>query len=66
MSFLLLNLYKKTEGEKKLSFLKCITKSNVIEKIFWVLVFGIRIWYFAYPTDRSLVSNYFKIHRIKN
>ena len=23
------------------------------QKIFWVLVFSIRIWYLAYPTDRS-------------
>ena len=32
----------KTEGEKS-SFLKCIPKSNVILKFFWVLVFGIGI-----------------------
>ena len=38
---------KKTEGEKKFSFLKCIPKKK------WVLVFSIRIWYLAYPTDRS-------------
>ena len=24
------------------------------QKIFWVLVFGIRIWYLASPTDRSI------------
>ena len=31
---------KKTEGEKKFSFLKCIQKLNVIKKIIQVLVFG--------------------------
>ena len=45
----------KTEGEKS-SFLKCIPKSNVILKIFWVLVFGIGIWYLAYPRDRSFIA----------
>ena len=44
---------KKTEREKKFSFLKCIPKSNVIKKIWGVLVFSICIWYLAYPTDRS-------------
>ena len=44
---------KKTEGEKKFSFLKCIPKSNVIKNFFWVLLVSIRIWYLAYPTDRS-------------
>ena len=47
---------KKTEGEKKFSFLKCIPKSNVIKHFFGVLVFSIRIWYLAYPTDRSFKS----------
>ena len=46
---------KKIEGEKRFSYLKCTTKSNVLLKI-WVLVFSIRIWYLAYPTDRSLNS----------
>ena len=45
----------KTEGEKS-SFLKCIPKSNVILKFFWVLVFGIGIWYLAYPRDRSFIA----------
>ena len=44
---------KKTEGEKKFSFLKCIPKSNVIKIFFSALVFSIHIWYLAYPTDRS-------------
>ena len=33
------------------------------QEIFWVLVFSIRIWYLAYPTDRSYISawnNYIK------
>ena len=47
---------KKTEGEKKFSFLKCMKKSNVIKKI-WVLVFTIHIWYLAYPMDRSKESS---------
>ena len=25
--------------------------------MFWVLVFSIHIWYFAYPMDRSFVEN---------
>ena len=29
----------KTEEEKKVFFLKCIQKSNVIKKIIWVLIF---------------------------
>ena len=41
--------------KKKFSFLKCIPKSNVIKFLGGVLVFIIRIWYLAYPTDRSLV-----------
>ena len=44
---------KKTEAEKKLSFLKCVPKSNVIKKYIWALVLSIRICYLAYPTNRS-------------
>ena len=48
---------KKIEGEKKkFSFLKCIKKSNVIKKNFGVLVSSIPIWYLAYPSNRSKVS----------
>ena len=49
------------QKEKKKVFLKCVPKSNVIENIFWVLVFSIPIWYLAYPTDRSIVENMFLI-----
>ena len=45
---------------KKFSFLKCITKSNVIKKN-WVLVFSIHIWYLAYPMDGSLTSDWLPI-----
>ena len=30
------------------------------QKIFWVLVFSIRIWYLAYPTDRSFILKKFE------
>ena len=43
---------KKTYVEKKGFFFKVYKKLNVIKKDFWVLVFIIRIWYLAYPTDR--------------
>ena len=45
---------KKTELEKKFSFLKCIKKSNVFLKNFGFLVFSIYIWYLAYPTNRLI------------
>jgi hypothetical protein len=32
---------------------KVVKFSFTQQKIFWVLVFSIRIWYLAYPTDRS-------------
>ena len=33
---------------------KVVKFSFTQQKIFWVLVFSIRIWYLAYPTDRSM------------
>ena len=45
------------QKEKKKVFLKCVPKSNVIENIFWVLVFSIPIWYLAHPTNRSMISS---------
>ena len=33
---------------------KIVNFSFTQQKIFWVLVFSIHIWYLAYPTDRSL------------
>ena len=42
---------------------KVVKFSFTQQKIFWVLVFSIRIWYLAYPTDRSFISawnNYIK------
>ena len=35
------------------------------QKIFWVLVFSIRIWYLAYPTDRSFTAKNFESGPIK-
>ena len=35
---------------------KVVKFSFTQQKIFWVLVFSICIWYLAYPTDRSLVE----------
>ena len=47
---------RKQKEEKSFLFLSVhITNSNVIKKI-WVLVPSFRIWYLAYPTDRSIVS----------
>jgi hypothetical protein len=46
---------KKTEGEKKFSFLKCIQKSNVIKKN-WVLVFSFMYLVSVDPMDRSYIS----------
>ena len=43
---------KKTEGEKKFSFLKCIQKSNVIKKN-WVLVFSFMYLVSVDPMDQS-------------
>ena len=54
--WLFYTLWTENRRRKKFSFLKGIKKSNVIKKI-RVLVFSIRIWYLAYPTDRSLVTN---------
>ena len=34
---------------------KVVKFSYTQQKIFWVLVFSIRIWYLAYPTDRSMI-----------
>ena len=45
---------KKTEGEKKFSFLKCIEKSNVIFKNL-VLVFSFMHLVSVVPMDRSYV-----------
>ena len=50
--------------KKQVFFFKCIPKSNVIKKNFWVLVFSIRIWYLPYPTDRSIISNEFSHQNI--
>ena len=47
---------KKTEGEKKVFFLKCITKSNVIKKRFWVLVFSFTYLVLVDAMDKSLVA----------
>ena len=41
---------------KKFSYSKFIPKLNVTK--IWVLVFSIRIWYLAYPTDRSQNPNF--------
>ena len=53
---------KKTEGEKKFSFLKCIQKPNVIKKI-WVLVFSFMYMVSVYPMDRSkVIPGYKELH----
>ena len=52
---------KKTEGEKKNSFLKCIQKSNVIFFFNWVLVFSYMYLVSVDPMDRSLVKKEDKI-----
>ena len=42
---------------------KVVKFSFTKKEIFWVLIFSIRIWYLAYPTDRSFVK---KTHIIVN
>ena len=46
---------KKTEGEKKFSFLKCKQKSNGIKKV-WVLVFSFMYLVSVDPMDRSIIK----------
>ena len=55
---------KKTEGEKKFPFLKCIQKSNVIKKILF-LVFSFMYLVSVDPMDRSVktISDMFEQFR---